>query len=105
MLNRTVPTPTTSLVPPTRAGGAAFASMMKTSLSGSENGTWPFQLLVGRSSFQVPDAASNLTMSPTGGFGVWYTDSTGSGGRPWALAATTVSLMDVVRLPESRTPA
>src|SRR5258706_11403484 len=100
MLKMIVPTPTTLFVPPTSAGVAAFASMMKTSRSGSENGTALFQLLVGRSSLQVLAAASNLTIRPTAGFGDWYTDSAGSGGRPCALPLTTVSVIVVVRFPE-----
>src|SRR5262245_58161498 len=100
MLKRIVPTPTTLLVPVTGTGsGLAFASIRKTSRSASVNGTWAFQLLFDRSSFQV--VPSNLTISPVGGAPA--VEFGGNGGK--LLFGTAASFSAVVRLPEWKTAA
>src|SRR2546425_6773030 len=99
MLKSTVPTPVTTFVPPTSAGGLALALMRKTSLSGRLKATKLLQSRLISSTHWVP---LNLTMSPTsGGLGV---EPVGGGGLP-PLAATTDSATVVVRLPESKMAA
>src|SRR2546430_16936556 len=86
------------LVPPAGASGVELASIRKTSLSGSENGTNALQSRLISSTHWLP---LNLTMRPV--LGAPGVDPGGGGGRPcgglfWLL--TTSSGIVVGGLPE-----
>src|SRR6185503_17856602 len=98
-LKRTVPAPTTLLFVAVRTGGFAFASMTKTSRSGSESATRAFQLRLISSTQFVP---LNLTMRPVAG--APDVEPGGGGGMP-PFGVTSCSLIDVVRLPDSKPAA